>query len=201
MNIIDKTKNEIKACTIQQIKVDKDAEQQSYTNESIFEFLKNRNENVVPEGITPASPGFGGGNAGLLTGAYVPPVGNFDIAAAIRKAAQIVLPKSIARCASFVRVMLEAGGINMAGHPVSAYQYASFLPSKGFRHIATLSTREEQTKFTNTAARPGDVGVMAHGQHGHICFFTGKQWVSDFVQRNMWVYGGNGTVQVFRYTA
>ena len=40
---------------------------------------------------------------------------------------------------------------------------------------------------------------MDHGVHGHICMFDGNQWISDFVQNNMWVYGGDGTCYIFRY--
>lgn len=38
----------------------------------------------------------------------------------------------------------------------------------------------------------GDVCVMRHGEYGHVCMFTGKDWISDFKQNNGWnAYSGN----------
>lgn len=42
---------------------------------------------------------------------------------------------------------------------------------------------------------------MSHGQHGHICMWNGRQWISDFFQNNMWVYSNpwNSNVDLFRW--
>lgn len=143
---------------------------------------------------------FGSGCGGTVEiGEFVKNIGDFNIVNALKWGSINHKPVSIGQCAKYVRLMLEAGGINTSGHPISAYKYASFLPSKGFKHIATLNGREEQTNFSNTDAIPGDIAVMSHGQHGHICIFTGKQWLSDFPQNNMWPYSGNGVCNIFRY--
>lgn len=144
---------------------------------------------------------FGSGsiNNNIEIGEFVKNIGNFNIINAIKYAQKNYNPKSLGQCAKYVRLMLEAGGINTTGHPISACKYVSFLPSKGFKHIATLNGREEQTEFSNKNALPGDIAVMNHGKHGHICMFTGKQWVSDFLQKNMWPYAGNGICNIFRY--
>lgn len=86
------------------------------------------------------------------------------------------------------------------GRPVSAYQYATFLPKIGFKHIVTLSGNDNQRQWSETQALPGDIAVMAHGKHGHICMWTGEQWVSDYMQyKKMWAYSGNGTCEIFRF--
>ena len=132
-------------------------------------------------------------------GGYIKNYEGFNVSKALEWAKNNVGPKSSGRCARYVRSMLEAGGMDTAGRPVSAYQYAGYLPKKGFKHIASLGSKSEQAAWSNSKALPGDIAVMAHGQHGHICMFTGKQWVSDFVQNNMWPYSGDGLVNIFRY--
>lgn len=135
----------------------------------------------------------------LGIGEYIAPIGDFDVNKALMWASKNCGRKSQGACAKYVRLMLESGGINTSGHPVSAYQYAWFLPSKGFKHIMSLKTKSEQSNWSNSSAKPGDIAVMVHGQHGHICMWTGRQWVSDFVQNNMWPYAGDGEVNIFRY--
>ena len=122
----------------------------------------------------------------------------WDIQKALQKADTVKTRTSSGKCAAYVRQFLEAGGIDTTGHPVSAKDYASFLPKVGFKCIANIPSRAEQTKFTNEAARPGDIAVMEHGAHGHICMWNGRNWVSDFVQNNMWPYQGDGLVSIFR---
>ena len=102
-------------------------------------------------------------------------------------------------CAKYVRLAIEAGGINTTGRPVSAYKYKDFLPTIGFKAVGKITGKTNQTNWTKNNARPGDIAVMDHGVHGHICMFDGKHWISDFVQNNMWVYGGDGTCYIFRY--
>lgn len=125
--------------------------------------------------------------------------GKFDVNSAISVANQIRTTRSSGKCAKFVRTFIEAGGISTVGRPIAAKDYVHFLPSIGFRYITSLQDRQSQTNWTSTQARPGDVAVMDHGKYGHICMYTGRNWVSDFVQNNMWVYQGNGLVHVFRH--
>lgn len=126
------------------------------------------------------------------------PDGNFDVQLAIQamSSPSLVTPKSRGKCAFAVRSFMEAGGIDTNGRPVSAYLYVNFLPQKGFKHIAELKGRSEQNIFF---PQPGDIAVMEHGKHGHICMFNGNQWVSDFPQRNMWPYKGEGICNIFRF--
>lgn len=178
------------------IEVNNDDQGNQHTNESIFEFVLNRKKQNIPDMIKAPQNSL----SSLPTGPWMEPVGNFDI----RKACEYITGNanrsSTGRCAKYVRLAIEAGGINTKGNPVSAWQYAGFLPRLGFKLITTLSTLDSQRNFTKNMARPGDIAVMAHGVHGHICMFNGNQWVSDFFQNNMWVYSGVGTCQIFRYT-
>lgn len=174
-----------------------------YTNESLLESIINYTD-------FSASVDYSGNPSGdLYIGGYIQPDGKFHVKRAIlwavggflgvSKYSGHVGSKSSGKCAKYVRLMLEAGGINTNGHPVAAKDYTRFLPSKGFKHIASLWGSYEQRNFSSNAAKPGDIAVMDHGTYGHICMWTGSQWVSDFIQRNMWVYSGNGTCEVFRY--
>jgi hypothetical protein len=82
----------------------------------------------------------------------------------------------------------------------------TYLPTIGFSHVATVSETNAQTQFTNNVAKPGDIAVYmkpgAPTEPGHICMWTGNQWVSDFKQAHMSVYRSRGNVQahIFRYT-
>ena len=107
-------------------------------------------------------------------------------------------PKSIGKCAGYVRKAIEAGGLSTNGRPVSAYMYADFLPKIGFEKIIEISGKANQANWTLKNAKPGDIAIMEHGKHGHICMFNGEKWVSDFIQNNMWVYKGDGICKIFR---
>lgn len=111
----------------------------------------------------------------------------------------LVTPKSRHVCAKAVRTFLEAGGMSTAGRPGFAWAYRLWLPTKGFNLIAKLYGKAQQAQWTAQNAKPGDIAVMPHGIYGHICMWSGRFWCSDFVQNNMWVYGGDGLCLIFRY--
>ena len=108
--------------------------------------------------------------------------------------------KSCGYCARYVRTAIEAGGLSTAGRPGSAYLYTSFLPKIGFQPVTQLYGKSSQSQWSASNAKPGDISVMSHGQHGHICMWDGRQWVSDFRQNNMWPYSGDGQCSIFRFT-
>ena len=171
------------------------------TTGSIVEMIKNH----LTNGRTSLNPGldYDGGDDGSepYVAPYVPPDGKWDINRSVAWINANSGPKSKHCCAKYVRMAMEAGGISTAGRPGSAYLYTGYLPKIGFEHIATLSTRKEQNSFSSSSAQPGDIAVMSHGKHGHICMWNGSQWVSDFKQNNMWVYSGEGVCRIFRYKA
>lgn len=178
-----------------------------YNKVSLFEALQQASRVETSFGDSDKKGQQGGGNersnisvkGKMEIGTYIPNKGKFNVQAALEWARNNCCTKSQGKCAKYVRQMIEAGGLSTAGRPVSAYQYASFLPKIGFMHIISLTGKSSQMQWSNTEAQPGDISVMAHGQHGHICMWTGKQWVSDFVQNNMWPYKGDGLCEIFRY--
>lgn len=76
-------------------------------------------------------------------------------------------------------------------HPGSACDYDSFLPSIGF-HVVSK---------TNYSPQKGDIIVLEAVEghpHGHIAMYSGSNWISDFVQRDMW--GGSAYRDKAEYT-
>lgn len=169
-------------------------------NRGIIEMIKNH----LTNGRTSNNPGDKlnlGGNREPVVAKYVSPDGKWDIDRAVNWINSNSLNGSIGSCAKYVRMAIEAGGMSTVGRPVAACDYTNFLPSKGFKHIATLSNKQEQSNFSSVTAKKGDIAVMSHGKYGHICMWNGRQWISDFKQNNMWPYSGNGVCRIFRYNA
>lgn len=123
----------------------------------------------------------------------------FNINAAVRHLVSHAHKKSIHYCAQYVANAMFAGGLIFT-RKASAYMYAGYLPQIGFECLATKTGRKSQNEWTQKYAKAGDIAVMAHGQHGHICMYSGTQWISDFKQKNAWVYSSEGTVSFFRFT-
>lgn len=84
------------------------------------------------------------------------------------------------QCAKLVREALEAAGADTTGHPVDAKDWGPTLLQIGFAVTAAPPAPEL-----------GDVVVIQPPQAdpvqaGHIAGFDGQNWISDFVQREMW---------------
>lgn len=107
----------------------------------------------------------------------------FNISAFVQTLTRNAGPKSKGKCAAYVRMALQAGGMPHPGLG-SAYMYANgYLSGCGFNQIDP-----------STTPQAGDIMVFgAYGKyiHGHICGFTGQQWVSDFKQRSANPYGAS----------
>ncbi|MBV8633681.1 MAG: CHAP domain-containing protein [Burkholderiaceae bacterium] len=90
---------------------------------------------------------------------------------------------SQAHCARFVRRALEAAGASTSGYSVNAKSYGPLLLRNGFRTVKV----DNPDKFT---PQKGDIVVMDStkqgGQAGHIAGYDGKNWISDFIQRDFW---------------
>lgn len=83
------------------------------------------------------------------------------------------------KCAHFVREALEAAGADTTGHPVSAKDWGPTLLRAGFTVVTDAPY----------VAELGDVVVIqptSRNLHGHIAGFDGRNWISDFVQQEMW---------------
>ena len=91
--------------------------------------------------------------------------------------------QSQGRCARSIRLALEAGGADTAGHPLRAKDWGPILTRNGFRSIAVPSP--EQCRFLKrdiVVIQPYQGGNPA----GHIAGFDGEKWISDFAQRDFW---------------
>jgi len=104
--------------------------------------------------------------------------------------------QSIGYCAKYVANALEAAGLKFQRQP-SAYMYHrnGILSKAGFGLVSK--------GMQGYTPEIGDVCVVdrfnSH-EHGHICIWNGKNWVSDFVQRTPNVYkDGPGPMYFYRY--
>lgn len=87
--------------------------------------------------------------------------------------------KSVGMCALYVRKAINAGGIPLWSCG-SAWRYNKVLTILNFREVATTEER-----------KVGDIVVfqpIGGRKHGHIAIWNGRQWVSDFKQRNFIVH-------------
>lgn len=107
---------------------------------------------------------------------------SFDIDKAVRALNRNARGKSSGYCAKYVRLALQAGGLNLANHPTSATDYDKYLPTLGFKKV----------NESNYVPKKGDVvvtkafrGTKNH-PHGHISMYNGTQWISDFKQKDIW---------------
>jgi hypothetical protein len=81
-------------------------------------------------------------------------------------------------CAKYVRLAIEAGGIDTSNHPLDAKDYGSYLVKWGYKEISR----------NGYVPQSGDIRVWqpysGGNQSGHIHMFNGNSWVSDFVEPN-----------------
>lgn len=88
------------------------------------------------------------------------------------------------KCATFVRLALEAGGAVTKGHPVDAKDYEAVLLRNGYHSVATDSAEAPYLPMK------GDIAVIQPtskgNTSGHIEGYDGKDWISDFVQLGFW---------------
>lgn len=98
---------------------------------------------------------------------------------AARYATEHAEKKSVGMCALYVRNAIIAGGIPLyVGGDAWSYKY--MLPILNFHQVGKKSEPEI-----------GDIVVfqpIGGRKYGHITIWNGKQWVSDFKQRNLIVH-------------
>jgi type VI secretion system secreted protein VgrG len=107
----------------------------------------------------------------------------FDVDKAIAYLETHAHTKPTHHCAKYVRLSLAAGGIILTNAPLEAKNYGSVLMLHGFERIMDLPLPQK-----------GDIAVIQDysggSVEGHITMYTGKRWISDFIQLDMW--GGSG---------
>ncbi|HKS71707.1 MAG TPA: RHS repeat-associated core domain-containing protein, partial [Terriglobales bacterium] len=97
-------------------------------------------------------------------------------------------------CAKAVRLGMEAGGLDTAGHPGLAKDYGPFLQKLGFLPVSP----------ENYSSQKGDVIVFQPGPSpaGHVEVWDGATWVSDFMQHPNRIspYSGDTTpYRIYRF--
>lgn len=108
--------------------------------------------------------------------------GSFSINNATSHLTDNALNSSSGYCAKYVREAIEAGGLSTDGRPGSACDYDAYLPTLGFSIV----------DMSNYVPQPGDIVVheaTSGHPYGHIAMYNGEQWISDFIQSDM--YGGS----------
>lgn len=125
--------------------------------------------------------------------------GKYDLDKAIKYLEQHARAFSSRGCAAAVRAALEAGGLDMSDRPKFAADYNQYLHKKGFRSV----NKGRGTVLPNGyTPQRGDIIVFDRvGEHqdGHIAMYSGKRWISDFLQNNWYVYENPDTYQIWRY--
>jgi len=122
--------------------------------------------------------------------------GGSGMAKAAEYARKHAKKKSIGYCAKYVANALEYAGLKFQRQP-SAYMYHTrgILSKAGFGLVSK--------GMKGYTPEPGDVCVIdrfnSH-EHGHICIYDGRNWISDFVQNGPNVYkDGPGPMYFYRY--
>jgi hypothetical protein len=93
-------------------------------------------------------------------------------------------PPGRGRCGEYVRKALQAGGahFNEYGPPPYGKLYCLTLERLGFHEITVADP--DDFNFVR-----GDVMVMEPhkgSMAGHVAGYDGRNWISDFVQRDFW---------------
>lgn len=102
----------------------------------------------------------------------------FDAEKATKHLTENALSRSHTCCAWFVMRAMQAGGCPAIILPAWAYKY--YLPLVQFKEIPK----------ENYVAQKGDIVVFPSEKGhfwGHIAMYNGKQWISDFKQKGIFV--------------
>jgi hypothetical protein len=112
----------------------------------------------------------------------------------ITKAAPSYDKNTCGYCARAVRMAFDfgLGGVNIKAVP-SAKDYAASYKEVGFKKVFSFPTQDifsyKPLIGDICIIQPVTEGFKILQPHGHICVFTSRGWVSDFIQRDM--HGGS----------
>nr|WP_298655862.1 hypothetical protein [uncultured Flavobacterium sp.] len=90
----------------------------------------------------------------------------------------------VGRCGYYVRMALEAGGINTNSHPVPARLYGSYLKNWGFSKVNT--DKFERGDIAVFQGYPGATADKNGVPYGHIQIYNGNQWMAVWHQNGFW---------------
>jgi hypothetical protein len=102
-------------------------------------------------------------------------------AATLRANGIVPPPFGHGQCAKLVREALEAAGADTTGHPVDAKDWGPTLLHIGFAVVTARPYTAELGDIVVIQPPNGDPV-----QAGHIAGWDGENWISDFIQRDMW---------------
>jgi hypothetical protein len=109
---------------------------------------------------------------------------DYDIDKAVKYIDDHAKEKSIGRCAEYVRLAIEAGGIPInEPRPHDAKDYGKRLLEIGFTKVDIQNYKEKK----------GDLAVLqppSGERSGHLQMYNGEIWVSDFRQLRPGIYPG-----------
>lgn len=116
-----------------------------------------------------------------------------------RKAAPAYNPKTCGYCARMIRQAVDFGFEKHIEQVPSAKDYGACYEKIGFEKIFSYPKEPKE----NYKPEKGDIAIIQYDPHGHICMKTEKNWISDFVQRDM--YGGkirdkDPAFDIYRYS-
>ncbi len=86
------------------------------------------------------------------------------------------------KCAYYVRLALASAGATTLGHPVHAKDWGPLLVKNEFGTVLAVTP----SSFTPEL---GDIAVIqatSTSKSGHIQGYDGRNWISDFVQKEFW---------------
>lgn len=108
--------------------------------------------------------------------------------AAIEHLRRAAKPKSIGKCAKYVRQALNVGGFKVRPpKSADAKDFGPSLEAVGFRPVAR-SDKPADYPLSYVPVR-GDVVVIqstSASKPGHMAMYDGTHWISDFRQRGFW---------------
>ncbi len=104
-----------------------------------------------------------------------------DIDEAVRYLDAHAAGHSTGHCARSIRLALAAGGLRLTQHPALARQYGDTLRTNGFSRI-TVTPAFVPAKGDIVVIQNYEGGNVA----GHVAMYSGREWLSDFRQRDMW---------------
>ena len=95
-------------------------------------------------------------------------------------------------CAKYVRLALEAGGLNTntIGRPDLACDYGPYLEKLGFHEVNPENFIPQKADIAVFQGYPGGTVSKTGRLCGHIQMYSGERWISDFKQNNFWPGAG-----------
>lgn len=94
-------------------------------------------------------------------------------------------PKSLGKCAEYVRSAWDFAFNKLMMRTGSAKNYGPIYEGLGFKKVFSYPAQEKALYKPEI----GDICIIQYEPHGHISVKTKKGWISDFVQIDM--YGGS----------